>query len=1153
MKVLVQWLFRLLISLMLIAIIVPVAGSLLLDQEDLKASLSQWFQGYGDRQLEIDGRLGFRPGLGLIVFAEDVRLENAAWSRRPDAFHAVRVEARISLRQLLRGQIMLERVEVEQGSLYVEERSPGRFNFDSFRGDPDAEGRRGAPHWLQVQSLALTDSTIHIDLLRRDWDIRIDDGRIDAEGADDPFSVQLDGRLQSVGLSVTGTLGTPSSWLGRRPSAGNLVVSMQGEEVARATGTVGDVLSWRDIDAELAVRLERLRDISPWFRKQPLDLRDLALTGRLRQPGGLATMRIEALRGATTYRDIPIRASGRVDRLSRMEDIRIDLEGNDRWDMRVLPFRRPLTLAPQVSFTASLVGSSRELTMTLHDIGMTDGGIRLAGAGEVINLENRWRGSIPLTLEVDELFDLGQKLGRDWPRMGGLRANAQLSRNESGFTLDELTLLTRDGTVQASGTGNIRGIGKAVSGNVELSAVAGSAFFSVNGFLSALRPQSADATATWKMEGSRSWLEIDALAMALPAGSVNGVGTIGDLSDPGSLVLRLNGQVRDAAALTTDMPDGLPSLPPLGWSGELRRQDETRWSIERLEVEGARDEERMTAVASLRYADGRLDWSADGEAMVAVESIAPYLEDHVIGSRLLAGMEPVSARFRLQRMQGETSIPELHLESKWLGAPLRVAGLISGVTPLAGLLEVEWAGRLDGELPLPGVFPMKGIRQASARFMVPLPMAKHGIDDLRLLLESDRERLEITGKINATDPPRADDLKLRLQAEDLSALVPSAATLSPDRPLLLDADLILEDDTITANGSIRVADMDLRGSLNWRTAREEGGRHGLDVVLASDALDLTRILDSGAKGARLLPRDPLVPPWMEKVDGRVSLAAKDFRSASFHLQDVKSVHRFRNGDVTHTFEAHGSGGALSGRITVPGRGETSVDMVVNSVPVSSFVALSRGDVFQGGVIDAALTLRGQSANLAGLVDSGSGQLRLDIRRSKIYNKSLETVGGDLVTNFIATINPFRADKPYVEVECGAIYLDVDGGRAATRNGLALKTDRVTVLGGGEITFPGEEIKVILAPKARKGFGISATSIAKMIRLGGTLREPKIEADPRGLLKSGAALGAAIASGGVSLVALGLLDRLQANADVCAIAQGRKAPANGAGQGESNRR
>jgi hypothetical protein len=73
---------------------------------------------------------------------------------------------------------------------------------------------------------------------------------------------------------------------------------------------------------------------------------------------------------------------------------------------------------------------------------------------------------------------------------------------------------------------------------------------------------------------------------------------------------------------------------------------------------------------------------------------------------------------------------------------------------------------------------------------------------------------------------------------------------------------------------------------------------------------------------------------------------------------------------------------------------------------------------------------------------------------------------------------------------------------------------------------------LIKPKARKGFGVSAGTIAKIIQIGGTIDEPKIEVAASGFFATAAAIGAAAVSGGWTLLAQGLLDRNKANSDVC---------------------
>jgi len=78
----------------------------------------------------------------------------------------------------------------------------------------------------------------------------------------------------------------------------------------------------------------------------------------------------------------------------------------------------------------------------------------------------------------------------------------------------------------------------------------------------------------------------------------------------------------------------------------------------------------------------------------------------------------------------------------------------------------------------------------------------------------------------------------------------------------------------------------------------------------------------------------------------------------------------------------------------------------------------------------------------------------------------------------------------------------------------------------------EELEIIIRPKARKGLGISAGTVANIVKVSGSIDQPKIAVDPSSLIKSSATIGAAIASGGWTLLAQGLLDRNKANSDVC---------------------
>ena len=101
--------------------------------------------------------------------------------------------------------------------------------------------------------------------------------------------------------------------------------------------------------------------------------------------------------------------------------------------------------------------------------------------------------------------------------------------------------------------------------------------------------------------------------------------------------------------------------------------------------------------------------------------------------------------------------------------------------------------------------------------------------------------------------------------------------------------------------------------------------------------------------------------------------------------------------------------------------------------------------------------------------------------------------------------------------------------------VALKTPDVTYLIRGGFSLRDESVVLLINPKARKGFGISAANLTNFYRVGGTLLKPKIEADPEGVLKTGVTWGLAAATAGLSILAQGLVDKFTGDQDVCGIA------------------
>jgi hypothetical protein len=88
-----------------------------------------------------------------------------------------------------------------------------------------------------------------------------------------------------------------------------------------------------------------------------------------------------------------------------------------------------------------------------------------------------------------------------------------------------------------------------------------------------------------------------------------------------------------------------------------------------------------------------------------------------------------------------------------------------------------------------------------------------------------------------------------------------------------------------------------------------------------------------------------------------------------------------------------------------------------------------------------------------------------------------------------------------------------------------------IVGGGDIDFNTEQLNIEFNTKPRAGVGISASSIVSpFVKLKGTFASPSIALDKKGALLSG---GAAVATGGLSLLVQSIAGRATAEGDQCA--------------------
>jgi len=181
-------------------------------------------------------------------------------------------------------------------------------------------------------------------------------------------------------------------------------------------------------------------------------------------------------------------------------------------------------------------------------------------------------------------------------------------------------------------------------------------------------------------------------------------------------------------------------------------------------------------------------------------------------------------------------------------------------------------------------------------------------------------------------------------------------------------------------------------------------------------------------------------------------------------------------------------------------------------------------------VSVALTTKGQSPR--SLAQSLNGDVRINVGGGVIGNDSFELIGSDLILSLLNKLNPFSKKDKTTKLECAVVNLNIEKGKINIDNSLALRTSKLTMVADGYVDLSTEKIKLGLTPKARQGIGIDVSSLVKFIALGGTLEKPTPTVTASGLLKSAVVVGAAVSTGGVSLLATSAAEKTVANVDVC---------------------
>jgi len=220
----------------------------------------------------------------------------------------------------------------------------------------------------------------------------------------------------------------------------------------------------------------------------------------------------------------------------------------------------------------------------------------------------------------------------------------------------------------------------------------------------------------------------------------------------------------------------------------------------------------------------------------------------------------------------------------------------------------------------------------------------------------------------------------------------------------------------------------------------------------------------------------------------------------------------------------GFDGEIRAAIAADEGAEVTLNYRMRGIALEDFGLMPAAEL-RGGALNANIALTTQGVSAAQMAAGLNGEIALDVGEMVLANDLVELAGSDLLLEALNRLNPFRQKDPQTTVQCGVLHFDVVDGVVKSHDKLVVETGKMRIEGQATLDLASEDLDMTFTPRAKGGFGVGMGNLVKFVKLGGTLRNPEMEMDAMGLLHSGAAVGAALSTGGVSLLAEGLANRV----------------------------
>ncbi len=1072
------------------------------------------------RDVKIDGPLTLDLGRTVEINAGRVRLGNASWSPEPSMLDVHDIHLVIKTSSLFSGPLRFSRIVIPQASIIVHRDADQGLNWML---TPEPQEKKVTE--LQLGEPALPVVLDHLDarqisMLFRGPNLAADVPMIIGqlsinENKLGNLDIAASGMLSNQPWAIKGDLGSVNSLVSGKQIQTTLQMDFNASRLG-VNASADDLAGLKGVETTIEFNGQELLRVTEALGLPEIARGNFHLNARVRANADQVQATLDAKAGEL-FADIDLEAR-QLNSNEPLVDAEIRANGPNLGAIAAL-----LGLPGLEEKPFNLSGKfHREAGNTLFDnIILNAPNTQVLLSGELTPPPGYVGTRLDLRANIPNTAAFSKKLGLDWLTPGTAVFNASLEQSDNGLSLRSAELKMGNTRVQSSGT----------IGNME----------TLDGTRLAIEIETPGAKELGDLLSQPDWpaLPLDARAeLEISAGQW--------------ALSKLDARLGDATLMTTgslgsgpegihgdlDMDINVPSMEPHGNSLGLP-------ALPKLPVRGS---------AGLKLAGQKiqLDSVALDLGILSVAGIASVELAPESGYQIESTLTAEGKDFRAAASQaGLDDVPELpwKTSTRFYANPqsLRLENLDMelGATRIRGRAEYFTdLSRSHAALQAEG---------PDARTLLPL-LQQHALQPLPFTLAADVTRetlgirirhlrgniaglaLESSGTLGDWPELDGSDLAFSLTSADLAASVKNwSATTGPSAAFELTGqvrktagDVILKADSRIGEDSLALEGHLGSGTPRRFTINARGTELNLDRLEELWPKPTAPASSKPDKATRIVPDLKFPTPWPDYLAGEVTV-------------DLDSLHQGEREFTNIHVEARLDPQGLEVPVAQAGLGGGTLSATLKAKPVESGVhaesTISGRDVTIGAVassagitvrppVDINIQLSGKGSGLREMAGNLDGNITFSHGHGAILNS---VITSDFVAELARLLNPLRqADTPTI-LQCGLVILNVKQGMVTTDIAMD-QTNRLLITAMASTNLKNEQIEVLFTIMNREGIGVSATSIVNpYVKITGTLAKPTLSFAPT---RAAISYGAAVASGGLSLLAKGVWDRLASSGQQC---------------------